>query len=493
MENIGKSIPKQGIGKAELLERMNVLREGDVDWQQHRAFSLVFHHTDDHTEFLKEVYTLFFAENGLNPMAFKSLKTFEHDVVRMTASLLNGGQEAVGAMTSGGTESIMLAVRTYRDRARREKPWIKKPEIVVPLSGHVAFDKAGDYFDVKIVHAPLQEDFRADVKAVDARINDRTIALVGSAPSYPQGVIDPIEELASIAQRCDLGMHVDACIGGFFLPWAEKLGYPIPPFDFRVPGVTSMSADLHKYGYAAKGASTVLYRSMDYLRHQFFAYVDWPGGVYASASMPGTRPGGCLAAAWASLQTLGEDGFLRNAEIVMNATKHFIDGINAIPELEVLGQPAMSVFAYHPTTKGLSCYAIADHLEAKGWHIDRQHKPECIHLMINPGHAQIADAYLDDLRDAVDYVKTHPEAAAEGSAPTYGLIAKAPMRGLVKRNILAMMEQMYGTEGTMPNLGNLPEEGEDEEGGEDRAAPGAVPRPLVWAMKLHARARSFLR
>jgi glutamate/tyrosine decarboxylase-like PLP-dependent enzyme len=463
--------------REQILEQMRALRAQDVRWEENRAFSLVFHHSDEHAEFLKQAHYLFCEGNGLNPMAFASLRTFEHDVVRMAANLFHGGRQAVGTMTSGGTESILLAVRTYRDRARQLQPRIKRPEMVVPETVHVAFDKAGKYFDVKMVHAPLDRSMRVDVRAVRRLINANTIALVGSAPNYPNGMIDPIEKLAALAVERGLGMHVDACIGGFFLPWAERLGHPIPTFDFRVPGVTSISADLHKYGYAAKGASTILYRSMDYLRHQFFVYVDWPGGVFASPSLPGTRPGGVIAAAWATLLAMGEDGYLRNAETVLRVTRQFIDGINAIEGLRVLGDPPVGVFAYTATDPALSLYAIADQMSAKGWHIDRQQKPASIHLMINPGHAEIVDTYLADLREAVEYVRAHPEAAASGSAPAYGLIANAPLRGLVASNVLAMMERLYSAEGQLPAL----------EAGAEGGPAASLPKPVQWLMKLKDR------
>ena len=481
MPDAAKTIPEHGIGKDELIERMKVLRNEDVRWEENRAFSLVFHQSDEHTALLEEAHNLFFEGNGLNPMAFHSLRTFEHEVVRMTVHLLNGDDEAVGTMTSGGTESILLAVRTYRDRARALMPWIKKPEMVIPASAHVAFDKAGKYFDVKMVHAPLAKDYRVSVGAVERLITPNTIALMGSAPNYPNGMIDSIEELAALAQKYGIGMHVDACIGGFFLPWAERLGYPIPPFDFRVPGVTSISADVHKYGYAAKGASTITYRSMDYLRYQFYVYVDWPGGVFASPSMPGTRPGGTIAAAWAALKAMGEDGYLRSTEKIMEIRQRFVDGINAIDGVRVLGDPPVGILAYAPTDKRLNTYAIADRMVGKGWHIDRQQRPACIHLMLNPGHAEIVDTYLEDLREAIAYVRAHPDAAISGSAPAYGLIANAPMRRMVHKNVLAMMEDMFSAKGLMPKLDA------DGEGG------GSVPKALLAAMKLKARLGNLFR
>ena len=228
---------------------------------------------EEHTRFLIEAFSSFFSENALNPMAFKSLKRFEHEVVRMTANLLNGDSNVVGTMTSGGTESCLLPVMTYRDLAASQRSFrAKKPEMIAPESVHVAWEKAARYFGVKMVHAPLRSDLRVDVDAVKKLINKNTILLVGSAPSYPHGVIDPLAELGALALEHRLPFHVDSCLGGFLLPFVEKLGHRVPPFDFRIPGVTSISADLHKYGYSAKGASVLLYRNMKYLRHQFFVY-----------------------------------------------------------------------------------------------------------------------------------------------------------------------------------------------------------------------------
>jgi len=257
---------------------------------------------------------LFFSENALNPTVFPSLRRMETEVVAMTAALLGGDEHTVGNMTSGGTESLLMAVLTAREWGRAHKPDVQAPEMVLPATAHPAFEKAAHYFGVRPVHVPVGPDLRADVERMRAAITPRTVLLVGSAPSYPHGVVDPIVEIAQVAQEHGLLCHVDACVGGFELPFLRRLGYPVPDFDFQVPGVTSMSADLHKYGYAAKGASVVLYRDSALRRHQFFAYTDWPGGVYASATLAGTRPAGPIAAAWAVLHYLGEEGYLALAE-----------------------------------------------------------------------------------------------------------------------------------------------------------------------------------
>ncbi|MCX5759743.1 MAG: pyridoxal-dependent decarboxylase, partial [Candidatus Hydrogenedentes bacterium] len=254
-----------------------------------------------------------------------------------------------------------------------------------------------------------------------------------------------------------IGLHVDACLGGFLLPWIERVGRTLPTWDFRVPGVTSISADVHKYGYAAKGASVVVYRSMDYLRHQFFADADWCGGVYASASLPGTRPGGAIAAAWASLKAIGADGFMDNARRMLAVSERFKEGIRAIPPLDVLGDPPVAVMAFSSRDKRLSGFAVADFLGERGWHVDRLQYPESIHLILNPGHEQVVDEYLEDLRAAVAHVRAHPEAALEGSAPMYGLVARAPMRRMVKRNVLQVIERLHsGTDDGTDDATRLP-------------------------------------
>ncbi|MBC7690902.1 MAG: aspartate aminotransferase family protein, partial [Methylotenera sp.] len=339
------SLPKKGTARDTILEKLQSFRDKDANWHDGRTWSLVYHAGDEHTEFLKKAYCVFFHENALNPGAFPSLKKFEAEVVSMAANLFNGGETAAGTMTSGGSESIMMAVKTYRDQARALRPEITRPEMIVPITIHPAFNKAAQYFDVKAVHVAVGDDFRADLKAVEAAITPNTILIVGSAPAYPHGVVDPITEMAALALKHRIGCHVDACVGGFLLPFLKKLGRPIPAFDFSLPGVTSITADLHKYGFTAKGASVVLYRDKELRRFQFFTHTEWPGGLFASPSMTGTRPGGSIAAAWATLNAMGEDGYLEMAEKVMNTTETLQKGLQTLG-LKILGKPEMSVFAF---------------------------------------------------------------------------------------------------------------------------------------------------
>ncbi len=467
-------IPAKGRDRQEILAEMEHYRSGDVNYRDGQTFSLVYYMGEEHNRFLKEAHNKFFSENALNPMAFESLKRFETDVIRQTAAMLHGDEGTCGTMTSGGTESCLLAVKTYRDLARTRKPWIRKPEMVAPESIHVAFEKGASYFGVKVKHAPLGPDFRVDVNAVRKLVNRNTVLIVGSAPSYPHGVVDPIEELGGIAADRDIPLHVDSCLGGFLLPWVEKLGYRVPVFDFRVPAVMSMTADVHKYGYAAKGASAIIYRNVNTLKHQMFVYENWPGGIFGSSALLGTRPGGSIAAAWAVLQAMGEEGYVDAARVIMETTKKMIDGINAIPELEVLGEPHMSVFAYASNTKDLNVYAVADRMEQKGWYIDRQHRPECLHAMVTPAHAASADRFLDDLAEAVDFIRRNPELATSGGAAMYGMISKVPLRGMIRQQVLKMMLDMYGPDGKMPDL-------------EGKEAPDLATKAGILFLKLRER------
>jgi sphinganine-1-phosphate aldolase len=445
-------IPEVGRDADDILLEMGALRAGDADWRGGRVFSLVYHAGEAHEALLQRAHALYSSANLLNPMAFKSLKRMESEVVGHAARLMRGPETTVGAMTSGGTESILLAMYTYREWARSTRGLSGIPEVIVPVTAHPAFDKAAHYFGMKLRKVDVRADLTADPRAMERLINRHTVALVGSAPQYPHGVIDPILELAELASHRELGMHVDACVGGFVLPWIERLGRRLPVWDFRAPGVTSMSADLHKYGYAAKGASVLLWRSMDYMRHQFFVATDWPGGIYASPSIPGTRPGGPVAAAWAGFQGFGEQGYLDLTKKALEAADALRAGIAKIPELVVLGASNVTIVTWGGASPSLSVYAVADRLEARGWTVDRQQRPPSVHLTVTANHLPIVAEYLADLRAAVDEVKRDPSLGKSGKAPMYGMMAKAPMRGFVAGSVRKVMEAMYAPGAVVPDL-----------------------------------------
>ena len=455
-------IPEKGVDKDALLAEIDRMCGDDADWRSGKTWSLVYHASDAHQAFLKQAHNKLFSENGLNPMAFGSLKRMESEVVRMTASMLNGDEKAVGTMTTGGTESILLAVKAYRDRARWRKPWVRRPEMVIPRSAHVAFEKASHYFGVKIRYAPMGEDYRADVKAMRKLVNRNTILLVASAPQYVEGVVDPIAEIGQLAQTKKIPLHVDSCIGGYILPWIERLGRPVPLWDFRVPGVTSISADVHKYGYAAKGASTVIYRDMSYLKHQFFISTDWPGGIYASPSMLGTRAGGSIAAAWAAMMALGEDGYIELTKKTLDGVDRLRAGIGAIPELGVLGDPHSSLVSFESLDPTVDLYAVADLMEEQGWNNDRQQNPASIHCTVSASNAGAVEPYLADLKVAVARVKADPTIKSQGNAAMYGMMAKIPFRRLVKYSVLKIMEGMYGPDGEIPDLSKIGQGKDDD-------------------------------
>jgi glutamate/tyrosine decarboxylase-like PLP-dependent enzyme len=303
-------------------------------------------------------------------------------------------------MTSGGTESILLAVKAAKVRAQRERG-VERPNVVLPMSAHAAFDKGCSYFGLEPRRTPVRDDWRADVDAMADAVDDDTVLLVGSAPQYPQGVIDPLPEIAAIAAERGASCHSDACMGGFVLPFLERIGRDVPPWDFRVHGVTSISADLHKYAYVPKGASVLIHRSKDLRRDHTFLFDGWLGGVYGSSGILGTKPGGPIAAAWAALQLLGEDGFCTQVAAAVDARERLVAGVRAIPGLDVVGEPEATMAATWSPDGIVDVFAVGAALDAKGWHLDRQAPPDSLHATCTPIHATIIDEYLADLAAAV--------------------------------------------------------------------------------------------
>jgi glutamate/tyrosine decarboxylase-like PLP-dependent enzyme len=403
-------IPAQGRSAAELLADIDERHAADIDWRGGHAFSLVYNVGDhEHEELIEQVGLRYLHDNALNPFKYPSVLQMELDVIAMACGLL-GTEPNCGSMSSGGTESIFLAVQVARDQARAERG-IAEPQLLTPSTAHPAFAKAAKYLDIEHVRVPVGPDGRADVAATEAAITERTGLVVGSAPCYPYGVIDPIAEMAGLAAERGILFHTDACLGGWILPWWERLGEEVAPWDFRVPGVTSISADIHKYGYTFKGASTVCYRSRDLLERQFFWYDDWPGGLYASGTSAGTRSAAPIAGAWAAINHLGEDGYLRLTEQVRDTTRRLLAGIEAIDGLRVTHRPDLSLFEFGSDT--LDIGAVGDVMDDRGWNLDRQQGG--LHLMISPFHAQIADRFLADLADAAAH---HGE--SRGVDATYG-------------------------------------------------------------------------
>lgn len=409
IESVGpvdvESLSEDGRMWSEVRAELIGHKRHDFDWKAGRVPIYIYHDNEELLSVSREAYNLYFTENALGGRAFPSLVQMEMDLVRMSLSLFRAPDGADGSFTSGGTESIFLALKTARDKFRESISSETKPKVLVPRTAHPAFDKAGHYLDVEIERIPIQADLRVDVSALDAAIDRRTMMVVGSAPCYPYGVFDSIAALGEIAIRRDVWLHVDACLGGFLAPFAAEEGYPIPRFDFSIPGVTSLSADLHKYGFAAKGASVLLYRSTASKVHQFFTFNDWPRGTYSTETFLGSRPGGAVASAWAVTRYLGRGGYRRLARKTMEAKQKLIEGIGRIPSLEVVEPSELSIVVYRSVDERVDINAVADVLSARGWFVGRCREPQGIHLALNAVHSPVIEAYLTDLGEAVERVQ----------------------------------------------------------------------------------------
>lgn len=387
--------------RADLISR----KRDDYDWRGGRVPIYIYHDNDELLTVAREAYNLYFTENALGARAFPSLARMEEELIRMALRLFNAPASARGSFTSGGTESIFLTLKSARDRFKASKPRGLRPSIIVPRTAHPAFDKAAQYLEVDVVRTGIGSEFRCDVTELAGVIDQRTMLIVGSAPCYPYGVFDPISELSELALAKHVWLHVDACLGGFLAPFARDEGYSIPPFDLSLPGVSSLSADLHKYGFSAKGASVVLYRSESLQTFQGFHFQNWPRGSYSTQTFLGSRPGGSIASAWAVSQYLGRSGYRRLARKTLEAKQRLIQGIDRIAGLEVLRPSELSILLYKSVDDRLDINAVAEVLGEKGWFVGRSREPLALHLALNAVHAPIIDKYLTDLTDATRRVR----------------------------------------------------------------------------------------
>jgi glutamate/tyrosine decarboxylase-like PLP-dependent enzyme len=439
-------LPSVGRQREGILAEMQSLKDREeARWREGFVSGAVYHGDGAHIEFLNQAYAIHSQANPLHSDVWPSISKYEAEIVAMTAHMLGGSDtpdeaQVCGTLTSGGTESILLAMKTYRDWARQRKG-ITRPEMVLPVSAHAAFDKAAQYFRIKPVRIPLDGAYRADLAAARKAITRNTVVVVGSAPSFPHGAIDPIAGLSELAQEHGVGFHTDACLGGFILPWAEKLGYPVPPFDFRLPGVTSISVDTHKYGYAAKGTSVILYRDPELRHYQYYTTADWPGGLYFSPTFAGSRPGALSAACWAAMLSLGESGYLDATRKILETAACIRREVEAIPDLYVLGDP-LYVIAFASRT--LDIYQVMEYMTRRGWSLNGLHKPSCLHLCVTLRHTQegVAERFVADLKASVEDVRQHP-GEQTGSAPVYGMAASLPLRGVISDFLKKYIDVLY--------------------------------------------------
>lgn len=413
------ALPLAGRASAEVLDDLTARKELDVRWREGRAFSLAYFASQEVTSLAEEAYRRFSGDNALNPAAFPSLRALNSDVVDTVKGWVSGPPGAAGFLTSGGTESLLMAVKAARDRLFVERGVIK-PNMVLPASAHAAFEKAAHYFGIENRRVAVNDNWRANTTEMANAVDDNTVLLVGSAPQYPQGVIDDIPTIAALASERGINCHVDACMGGVILSFLKRLGENIPPWDFSVPGVSSISVDLHKFGYTAKGASVMVYANKDLRSYQSFITDNWLGGMYGSSGVLGTKSAGPLAAAWAVMQHLGDEGYLRLAEVARNATLKLSQGIKSSPDLDLRAEPESTLFSFGASNPAdLNIFAVADELWNRGWYVDRQSPPDSLHCTVNAVHFDKIGLFLDDLNKSVRLVKSK---SATGESGSYGSV-----------------------------------------------------------------------
>ncbi|MCB1000299.1 MAG: aspartate aminotransferase family protein [Acidimicrobiales bacterium] len=405
---MGIMLPHEGMPVDDVLDQLRAKRTRDVDWAAGRTFGMVYDGGPSVHEVAERTALEFLHENALNTKAFPSLGAVQSEVVRWTAGLFHGPDTASGFLTSGGTESILCAVLAARERGKAERG-VTRPEMVIAESAHAAFHKAAHLFGVTVHKTKVRADWTADVDEMAAAVNDRTVLVVGSAPQYPQGVIDPIPAIAALAASVGASCHVDACMGGFVLPFAEMLGRDVPPWDFRVPGVTSISADVHKLGYAPKGVSVILYTSPELRAHQTFVFDDWLGGFYASPNLQGTRPGAPMAMGWAVMRHLGVEGYLRLTADALDTADRMRAAVASVDGIRVLGEGRYHLVAIAADDQAhhgpIDVFALGDALLAKGWFHDRQAPPESLHSTVSHGNAAVIDDWVAALEQSVAEVR----------------------------------------------------------------------------------------
>ena len=404
-------IPKNGLPKEEIFKILQDYKGHDLDWQSGKVLGFIYDAGEKVHEVTHKAYTLYLTENALDPLSFPSLLRLENEVVRMTANLLDCSSDVVGNFTSGGTESLILAVKTARDYSRALKPHIKEPELVMPITAHSSLYKACHYLGIKPVVTRVHDNtFKADVDAMRAAITDNSILLVGSAPGYAHGVVDPIAEIAALAKENDLLCHVDACVGGIHLSYMRKLGCDVPDFNLNVAGVTSLSVDLHKYGYAPKGASIILHKNKELRKYQIWGCSRWTGYPVINPAITSAKSGGPMAAAWAVLNYMGDNGYMEIVREVMAATQLMIDGVSRIDGLRVLGKPEMCMFALASTTDKINVYHLAEEMKKTGWYLQpqfaRENSPANLHISLNRSTVPRARAFLKDFENTVAEIKS---------------------------------------------------------------------------------------
>ncbi|GAB1869432.1 sphinganine-1-phosphate aldolase [Camponotus japonicus] len=439
-------LPKKGLNKDEVLNLVKqFIRLGDYDWQAGRVSGAIYRTSNELRQLMGDVYAIASYTNPLHPDIFPGICKMEAEVVRIACHLFHGDEETCGTMTTGGTESILLACKAFRDYGREVKG-ITKPEMVMPVTAHAAFDKAAQYLNIKIRTVPVNpHSFTVSIQAMRKSITKNTILLVGSAPNFPYGTLDNIEAISELGVKYNIPVHVDACLGGFLTCFMPDAGYDLPLFDFRLPGVTSLSADTHKYGYAPKGSSIILYRNKMYRHYQYTITTDWPGGIYGSPTINGSRAGGIIASCWATLMYFGYNNYIESTKKIIETTRYIERNLREMDGIFVFGKPATSVIAIG--SNEFHIYRLSEALSAKGWNLNPLQFPSGVHLCVTHMHTQsgVADQFLEDVKSELNTILETRNTLVEGKLAMYGMSQSIPDRSVVGDFTRCFLDSMYYT------------------------------------------------
>lgn len=440
-------LPAFGQSDEQILNTIDSYRKlGPVDWKDGMLSGCVYGADDVVTDLVTKVYSRFAWANPMHADIFPDVRKMEAELIRFTCNLYNGGEEACGTMSSGGTESIMLACRAYRELAASKG--IKRPEMVCPQTCHAAFTKASNYFKIKLHLVDVDPvTMKADIKKMESYINSNTCMIAGSAPNFPNGAMDPIEELSQLALKYKIPLHVDACLGGFLIPFMEQCGYKTPCiFDFRLPGVTSISVDTHKYGYTPKGSSVIMYRNYEYRRFQFFECVNWSGGIYVSPTFAGSRAGSLVAMTWATLMHYGKNGYLDATKKIMETRDFVYEDLLTIPNIYVMAKPDVSVIAFN--SHDLNILNVYDKMTELGWHLNAIQNPTGIHIAITKLHTQpgVKERFCKDIRSTVKAVMESPDRNLGKTAAIYCSTQGVPDKSLIVDVAYLFLDACYSTD-----------------------------------------------
>lgn len=439
------TLPNKGQPDSQIMKQVHEYLElGEYQWKDGYLSGSLYMWNPKLIELLTQVCSAAFYTNPLHPDVFPGVNKMEAEVVRISCNLFRGGPESCGTMTTGGTESIFMACKAYRDYARETKG-TRRPEIIVPVTAHAAFDKAAHYLGIRIKHIPVSDDTTVNIAAMKRAISKNTCLLVGSAPNFPYGTIDDIMSIGQLGLKYNIPVHVDACLGGFIAAFMDQTEFKMPPFDFRVPGVTSISADTHKYGFAPKGSSVVLYSEPKFRRFQYTVTTDWPGGVYGSPTVGGSRCGAIIATCWATFMHFGMEGYVKATREIVQTTKKIEKGLRKIDGIYVFGRPVTSVVAIG--SKEFDVYRLQEAMQAKGWNLNTLQFPKGIHLCVTHLHTEEgkADSFLKDVQEAVAVIMKNPQKEVDGKMAMYGASQTLQDRSIVTDFTRFWIDALYYT------------------------------------------------